>query len=193
MKVMINLYMNNLSKYILICFLTFNLFGDDLSKEQIEKIKEATQDYFKAPNFTLKSTNDSLYVLSDMKGKVVLLNFWATWCAPCRTEMPSLDTLQNQIGGPQFKIITIASGRNNVDQMKQFFSESEIKNLTLYRDPKGKVASSLGILGLPATILVGPMNIELARLIGSIDWASTDSVNFFEGLKRLVQERNITN
>ena len=137
--------------------------------------------------------DDSTKEINVPENTIYLINFWATWCAPCRTEMPSLDTLQNQIGGPQFKIITIASGRNNVDQMKQFFSESEIKNLTLYRDPKGKVASSLGILGLPATILVGPMNIELARLIGSIDWASTDSVNFFEGLKRLVQERNITN
>jgi len=153
---MINLYMNNLSKYILICFLTFNLFGDDLSKEQIEKIKEATQDYFKAPNFTLKSTNDSLYVLSDMKGKVVLLNFWATWCGPCRMEIPDLNDLYDVYKNKGLEIFGISIS-DTKEQLIQFLKSYDVKYPLLYGNTyeMQKVLSDYGAgYSVPVSFLI---------------------------------------
>ena len=69
------------------------VFTEDLTQEQLNQIEKATEDIFKAPNFSLKSTSDSLYVLEEMKGQVVLLNFWATWCGPCRLEIPDFNDL----------------------------------------------------------------------------------------------------
>ena len=110
--------------------------------------------------------------LSDFAGQYVLLNFWATWCAPCRKEMPSLSTLQAQLGDTRFKVVTIATGRNAPKAMQAMFDALEIKNLTLYRDPKQKLAKDMAVLGLPMTLLISPQGKEVARLRGEADWAS---------------------
>ena len=110
--------------------------------------------------------------LSDFVGQYILLNFWATWCAPCRKEMPSLSALQTQLGDARFKVVTIATGRNAPKAMQAFFDALEIKNLPLYRDPKQKLAKDMAVLGLPMTLLISPQGKEVARLRGEADWAS---------------------
>ncbi len=110
--------------------------------------------------------------LSDFAGQYVLLNFWATWCTPCRKEMPSLSALQTQLGDARFKVVTIATGRNAPKAMQAFFDALEIKNLPLYRDPKQKLAKDMAVLGLPMTLLISPQGKEVARLRGEADWAS---------------------
>jgi thiol-disulfide isomerase/thioredoxin len=110
--------------------------------------------------------------LQDYKGKVVLLNFWATWCAPCRHEMPMLSELQSQLSGTDFEVVTLATGRNMLPAMVKFFEEIEVDNLPLHRDPKSTVAREMGVLGLPATVLLDREGREIARLHGDADWSS---------------------
>ncbi|MFP7672441.1 TlpA family protein disulfide reductase [Marivita sp. S0852] len=107
--------------------------------------------------------------------KWVLLNFWATWCAPCRKEMPMLSELQTEFGGDDFEVVTIATGRNPPPAMKTFFEEIGVENLPLHRDPKSALAREMGVLGLPITVILNPDGKEVARLRGDADWASDNA------------------
>ncbi|MGB1153982.1 MAG: TlpA family protein disulfide reductase [Paracoccaceae bacterium] len=115
--------------------------------------------------------------LDDYKGRFVLVNFWATWCAPCRDEMPSLSTLQSTIGGSDFDVVTIATGRNTPAAIEKFFNENGISNLPTYRDPKQKLARDMAVLGLPASILISPEGREIGRLVGDANWSDTAALN----------------
>lgn len=114
--------------------------------------------------------------LSDLEGKYVVLNFWATWCAPCRKEMPTLSALQAAMGGEDFEVVTIATGRNDPVGMAQFFAETEVDNLPLHRDPQQRLAREMGVLGLPITVILNPEGMEIARLQGDADWASDSAM-----------------
>ena len=89
--------------------------------------------------------------LADYEGRYVLLNFWATWCAPCRKEMPQLSELQTEFGGDDFEVLTIATGRNSPAGIKKFFDEIGVNNLPRHQDPKQSLASQMAIFGLPIT------------------------------------------
>lgn len=110
--------------------------------------------------------------LADYQGKHIVLNFWATWCAPCRVEMPMLSDLQSQLGGDTFEVVTIATGRNAPPAMKKFFDEIGVSNLPLHRDPKGQLAREMGVFGLPITLILDPDGQEIARLRGDAHWNS---------------------
>ncbi len=110
--------------------------------------------------------------LADYQGKYVLLNFWATWCAPCRKEMPMLSDLQTELGGDTFEVVTIATGRNPTPAMKKFFDEIGVDNLPLHRDPKQALARDMAVFGLPITVIINPDGEEIARLRGDADWSS---------------------
>ena len=110
--------------------------------------------------------------LADYKGKYVLLNFWATWCAPCRKEMPQLDALQKEFGGDRFEVLTIATGRNSPEGIKRFFEEAGVESLPRHQDPRQALASQMGIFGLPITVLIDPDGQEIARLRGDAEWNS---------------------
>ena len=110
--------------------------------------------------------------LEDYAGKYVLLNFWATWCAPCRKEMPMLSELQTEFGGDTFEVVTIATGRNNPAGIVKFFDEIGVDNLPRHQDPKQKLAAQMAVFGLPITVLINPEGREIARLRGDADWSS---------------------
>ena len=110
--------------------------------------------------------------LGDYRGKLVLLNFWATWCAPCRKEMPYLAELQEEFGGPDFEVVTIATGRNSPEGIVRFFEEVGIDNLPRHQDPRQKLAAEMAVFGLPITVLIDAEGREIARLRGDADWAS---------------------
>ena len=110
--------------------------------------------------------------LADYQGKWVVLNFWATWCAPCREEMPLLSELQDEFGGDSFEVVTLATGRNNPAGLIRFFKQIEVDNLPKHLDQKQKVAQSMGVMGLPTTLLIDPQGREVARMQGEADWAS---------------------
>ncbi|MDJ1006501.1 MAG: TlpA disulfide reductase family protein [Paracoccaceae bacterium] len=115
------------------------------------------------------------FTLADWQGKYVLLNFWATWCAPCRHEMPALDALQREFGGETFEVVTIATGRNTLQGIERFFAEPSdtappITDLPILLDPKSDLASEMGVLGLPITVILNPEGEEIARMRGDAEW-----------------------
>lgn len=110
--------------------------------------------------------------LGDYKGKVTLVNFWATWCAPCRAEMPMLSELQTEFGGDTFEVVTIATGRNTPVGIVKFFKEAGIDNLPRHQDPRQQLAAQMAVFGLPITVLLNEKGEEVARLRGDAHWNS---------------------
>lgn len=117
--------------------------------------------------------------LDGWRGKVVLLNVWATWCGPCRTEMPTLDRLQAELGGDRFEVIALSIDRAGVGVVRKFFDEIGIEHLRIFIDDTMKVSRDLRILGLPATLLIDPEGRELGRLMGPAEWDTPDMIAFF--------------
>ena len=124
---------------------------------------------------TFDAENGTKMTLADYEGQYVLLNFWATWCAPCRKEMPMLSDLQAEFGGDDFQVVTLATGRNAPPAMKKFFDEIGVDNLPLHRDPQSAVARDMAVLGLPVTALIDRNGNEIARLTGDADWSSDNA------------------
>jgi thiol-disulfide isomerase/thioredoxin len=108
--------------------------------------------------------------LTDWRGKVVLLNLWATWCLPCRKEMPALDRLQASLGSDQFQVVAISVDRTGLAGAKKFLEETKTPNLAVYADPTARLASSLRAAGLPATLLIDKEGREIGRLLGPAEW-----------------------
>ena len=113
--------------------------------------------------------------LSHWKGKVVLLNLWATWCAPCRKEMPELAQLQKLLGSADFEVVAISEDLKGVEASAVFLKDSGAENLALYVDPKMAALNALQSIGLPTTLLIGRDGKEIGRLLGPADWASKDA------------------
>lgn len=113
--------------------------------------------------------------LSEWQGKWVVLNFWATWCAPCRKEMPSLDRLAATSADTGVTVVTVATGRNPPPAITRFFDEIGVKSLPVLLDPKSALARQMGILGLPLTVILDPDGREVGRLIGDAEWDSADA------------------
>ncbi|WP_421701595.1 TlpA disulfide reductase family protein [Aliiroseovarius sp.] len=112
------------------------------------------------------------HTLAEYQGQVVVLNFWATWCAPCRKEMPALDALQQELGGEDFQVVTIATGRNKLPAIRNFFDEAGVTALPILLDPRQALAREMRVLGLPATVVLDRDGQEIARMIGDAEWDS---------------------
>ncbi len=124
--------------------------------------------------------NGDPVILESFSESLTLVNFWATWCAPCLKEMPSLSNLQKIKGGKNFNVVTIATMRNSPKSVDKFFEKMSIDNLIKYQDPKGHLARSLKVAGLPLTILINRDSEEVARFIGDADWSSPQAVKLLE-------------
>lgn len=119
--------------------------------------------------------------LADFRGKVVLLNIWATWCGPCRKEMPTLDRLQAKIGGPDFEVVALSIDRGGFEAITKFFTEVGVQRLAMYLDSSTNAATTLGAVGLPATLLIDRDGREVGRLVGPAEWDSPEMVEFIRG------------
>ena len=125
-----------------------------------------------------KDKNQKDLDLSDYKGKLLVLNFWATWCAPCREEMPSLDSLQSDKRLTNLKVFPINIGQENLIKSEMFFEELGIQNLEIYFDSTITLAKKFSLRGLPTTILFDKEGNEFARIIGSIDFNNEEFINW---------------
>lgn len=132
------------------------------------------------PEAALIGMDDAPHSMAEFKGKWVVLNFWATWCPPCREEMPSLDRLQAAM--PDIAVVPVATGRNDPAGMQRFFTEAGVKNLTILRDPKSELAHSMGVLGLPVTVILNPDGAEVARLLGGAEWDTPEAQALLKAL-----------
>lgn len=121
--------------------------------------------------------------LADYRGKFVLLNIWATWCVPCRTEMPTLDRLQGLLGGPDFQVLALSIDRGGSEVVQKFFAATGVRNLAINVDTSGQAAFALGILGLPGTLLLDRDGMEIGRLIGPTEW---DAPEMLDQLKSVI-------
>ena len=118
--------------------------------------------------------------LDDFKGKLIILNFWATWCAPCKEEMPSLDNLQSNNIFDNLKIFPINIGQESVSKSEFFFKELNIQNLDIYMDAPITLAKKFSLRGVPTTILFNKKGEEFARIIGSIDFNNKEFINWLK-------------
>ena len=124
--------------------------------------------------------------LADFEGRVVLLNIWATWCPPCREEMPTLDALQARLGGSDFHVLPLSIDRAGLEPVRRFYRETGIRNLDLYIAEDTRAMLALAVVGLPTTILIDRMGRELGRLAGPAEWNSPEAV---AQISALIDER----
>ena len=129
---------------------------------------------------TFKDINQKNLNLNDFKGNLVILNFWATWCAPCKEEMPSLDDLQLNAKLNNLKIFPINIGQEDISKSEFFFKELNIKNLNIYIDAPITLAKKFSLRGIPTTILFNKKGEEFARIIGSIDFKDEEFIDWLK-------------
>ena len=128
-----------------------------------------------APEISFTAENGQATSLQAWKGRVVLVNLWATWCAPCRKEMPSLAALQSEMGSKDFEVVAISVDRKGLEASGQFLKEVGASGLKLYADPSTGALSQLQAVGLPASILIDRQGREIGRLLGPAEWNSPEA------------------
>ena len=136
------------------------------------------------PELTFKDADGKPRTLADFKGRTVLLNLWATWCVPCRKEMPALDALQGKLGGEDFQVVAVNIDTRNLDKPKAWLQEVGVNRLGYFADPSAKIFQDLKAIGkafgMPTTLLVDRNGCELGTIAGPAEWASQDAVRLIE-------------
>jgi len=135
-----------------------------------------------APDFTFLDADGKELSLEDFRGKIVVLNLWATWCAPCRREMPSLDRLEAALGGDDLAVVPVSQDRGeSLDKIEAFYAEIGLEHLPVYRDPRAGVSRTLRAPGLPTTVVFDREGREVGRVLGHAEWDSEEAVALLEG------------
>lgn len=125
--------------------------------------------------------------LADFRGRVVLLNVWATWCGPCREEMPTLDRLQARLGGDDFQVLPLSIDRAGLGPVRRFYDEIGIRHLVQYLAEDIRAMLAFAVIGLPTTLLIDRQGRERGRLTGPAEWDSAEAVAQF---RSIIAERN---
>jgi thiol-disulfide isomerase/thioredoxin len=135
---------------------------------------------FRVPDLVFKDAQGHERKLSDWRGRTVLLNLWATWCVPCRKEMPALDQLQAALGGDKFEVVTISIDTRDPEKPLAFLKDAGVSHLAYYSDQSAKVFQELKLagkaFGMPTTLIVDPSGCEIGEMAGPAEWASADGV-----------------
>ncbi len=162
---------------IIFIFIVSSAIANEIPKIKNLVINKQLKTY---DNIIFLDANEKIVKLSDYKGNLILLNFWATWCDPCKEEMPSLDALKTNPELNNIKIFPINIGKDNFKKSEQFFKDLNIENLDIYFDNPKTLAKNFGLRGIPTTILFNKDNKEFARVIGSINF---EDVEFIQWIK----------
>jgi len=162
---------------VIFIFLISNTFANETPNIKNLIINKELKEY---TNLTILDDQNNQLNLSNYKGNILLLNFWATWCAPCKEEMPSLDLLKSNKDLNNLKIFPVNVGQDNVKKAKIFFDDLNIKNLDLYFDEDINLTKKFALRGIPTSVLLNKNGKEFARVIGSIDF---NEENFIDWLK----------
>src|SRR5438128_952988 len=140
------------------------------------------------PDLAFSDADGKPRKLSDWRGKIVLVNLWATWCVPCRKEMPALDSLQTKLGGTDFEVVAINIDTRDPEKPKNFLKDANLTRLGYYSDTKAKVFQDLKnigkALGMPTSVLVDGQGCEIATIAGPAEWASDDAVKLIKAAVR---------
>jgi thiol-disulfide isomerase/thioredoxin len=142
---------------------------------------------FRVPELSFQGGDGRQYQLKDWRGRFVLLNLWATWCVPCRKEMPALDALESKLGGQDFQVVAVNIDTRDPDKPKAWLKEVGINRLAYFADPQAKVFQDLKAagraFGMPTTLLIDPEGCEIANLAGPAEWASDDALKLLTAVK----------
>lgn len=141
---------------------------------------EPAQSPKSAPPLSFLAGDGSEQTFEERKGKVLLVNFWATWCAPCVEELPSLDRLQARLGGDHFEVVAVSLDRGGAAVAGSFLKEIGVAHLALYADPKTNLSRAFRVSGLPTTILLDRSGKEIGRLAGGATWDGPDALRLIE-------------
>jgi thiol-disulfide isomerase/thioredoxin len=135
---------------------------------------------FRVPNLAFKDAQGGDLTLADFRGRTVLLNLWATWCVPCRREMPALDALQARLGGPKFQVVAVNIDQNDPQKPLAFLKQVGVTHLAYYADESAQVFETLKeagkAFGMPTTLIVDPKGCEIGNMAGPAEWSSDDGV-----------------
>jgi thiol-disulfide isomerase/thioredoxin len=152
---------------------------EPLAHGEVAAVRPA-EDARKLPVLAFQDGGGAPKSLADWQGRTVLVNLWATWCVPCRKEMPALDALQGKLGSPQFEVVAVNIDQRNLDKPKAWLHDIGASHLAYYSDASAEVFKELKVagkaLGMPTTLLVDPNGCEIASLSGPAEWASPDGV-----------------
>lgn len=127
------------------------------------------------PELPFQDKDGKARTLKEWQGKVLLVNLWATWCAPCRKEMPSLDRLQSELGSDKFEVVAISADKTGIEGAKKFLDQIKIAHLEAYADPTVRIHSGLKAIGMPASLLIDAKGREIGRLVGPAEWDSHEA------------------
>ena len=143
---------------------------------------------FRVPELSFQDADSAQRQLKDWRGRFVLLNLWATWCVPCRQEMPALDSLESKLGGQDFQVVAVNIDTRDPDKPKSWLKEVGITRLAYFADPQAKVFQDLKVVGrafgMPTTLLIDPQGCEIGTLAGPADWSSDDALKLLVAAKR---------
>ncbi len=162
---------------IIFIFLTTNVVAEELPGIKNIVIHKVPKTY---DNVIFLNKNDQKTNINQYKGNLLILNFWATWCEPCKEEMPSLDRLQVNPELDKIKIFAINIGKENLNKVNKFFINLNIENFEPYFDPPTTLAKKFSLRGIPTSILINNDGKEFARIIGSIDFEDKNFVNWIK-------------
>ena len=160
---------------IIFIFLLTNSFAGEVPNIKNLVINKELKKY---DDIFFEDSKKNQLTLSDYRGNLVLINFWASWCAPCKEEMPSLDLLKNNSYLDNLKIFPINVGQENEEKAIDFFNELKIKNLDTYFDSSITLAKKFSLRGIPTTILLNKDGLEFARIIGSINFENEQFIRW---------------
>ncbi len=162
---------------IIFIFLITNVVAEELPGIKNIVIHKIPKTY---DNVIFLDKKDQKININEYKGKLLLLNFWATWCEPCKQEMPSLDKLQTNPELDKIKIFAINIGKENLDKVNKFLNDLNIKNFESYFDPPKTLAKVFSLRGIPTSILINKEGKEFARVIGSINFEDKNFINWIK-------------
>ena len=152
-------------------------------EEPRQAVKAGAKEKSPAPEFTVNSLKNIPVKLSELKGKVVLLNFWATWCPPCKEEIPSMMKLNSMMAGKPFQMLAVSIDAGGAPDVESYFKESG-NSLPAFVDPESKLAELYGVTGVPETFVIDRQGIIVKKVIGPLAWDSPEAVSFLEGLMK---------
>ena len=156
------------------------LIPNALNSKELNDLKTLViyDDQKEISEISFKNGEDKNVLLSEYENKLLILNFWATWCEPCKEEMPSLENLQNNTNFKNLKILPINIGQEDKNSIKNFFSEVNIKTFEIFYDSDVKLAKKFSLRGIPTSILINKDGYEFAKIIGSLDFEDPKFVNW---------------
>ena len=170
-------------KKLLVLFCCAVFFAVGCSKEKGTGPVKSPSEKSQAPDISVVSLDNQQLSLASLKGKVVLLNFWATWCPPCREEIPSLMKLNSFMAGKPFQMVCVSVDEGGKKAVEEYFKNSGF-SLPAYTDPSGQVAKVYGITGVPETFVIDKNGMIVKKVIGGLDWNSPEVIAFLEGLMK---------